>query len=564
MTRLSEYFLPTVKDPPADAEAVSHRLLVRAGMVRQVGAGLWTYLPAGWRVHRKVEAIIREEMDRIGTQEMLMPVLQPAELWKTTGRYDIDELFKLKDRKGTDYVLGMTHEEVVTFHMAREIRSYRDLPMMLYHIQTKERDEPRPRAGILRTREFIMKDAYTFDRDREGLDAQYELQASAYDRIYDRAGLEWYKVESDVGMMGGFGAHEYMAPCEAGEDEVALSDAGYAANVEVASATAQPVDGLEGKPAPEPVDTPGAKTIADVANLLGVPAGALIKALPVIVEGRGPVLVLVRGDHRLNETKLRNHLRAPFKAATEEEIARQFGTHPGFMGPVNATAPVVADEALRGLRGLVAGANEPDKHLQGVEPGRDFEPEWGDIRAVEAGDTDPSGAPIRIEPAIEVGNIFKLGTRYSEPLGATYLDEDGAEKHIWMGSYGIGPARILAAAVEQYADEAGISWPKAIAPFDVHLVTLGKPGEPARDVADGLYKELQTIGLDTLYDDRASSAGEKFADAELLGCPVRLTIGKRGVESGEVEVQIRRGREKRSIPLEGAAQAAAELWRGAA
>src|SRR4051812_12256999 len=335
MTRLSNYFLPTVKEAPADAESISHRLLVRAGLVRQVGAGLWTYLPAGWRVHRKVEQIIREEMDRIGAQEMLMPVLQPAELWRKTGRYDIDELFKLEDRKGTEYVLGMTHEEVITFHMSREIRSYRQLPMMAYHIQTKERDEPRPRAGILRTREFIMKDAYTFDRDRAGLDAQYELQASAYDRIFDRAGLEWYKVESDVGMMGGVGAHEYMAPSAAGENDVALTDSGYAANVEVASGTAQPVEGMpEAKGAPEPVDTPDARTIDQVASMLGVPAGALIKAFPVVVEGRGPVLVVVRGDHRLNEIKLANHLHAPFNAATETEVADVFGSVPGFIGPV--------------------------------------------------------------------------------------------------------------------------------------------------------------------------------------------------------------------------------------
>jgi prolyl-tRNA synthetase len=560
MTRLSNFLLPTVKEPPADAEAVSHKLLVRAGLARQVGAGLWSYLPAGWRVHRKVEQIIREEMDRIGTQEMLMPVLQPADLWRKTGRYDLDELFKLKDRKGSDYVLGMTHEEVVTFHVAREVRSYRDLPMMLYHIQTKERDEPRPRAGLLRTREFIMKDAYTFDRDRAGLDAQYDLQASAYDRIFERAGLEFYKVESDVGMMGGVGAHEYMAPSAAGENDIARSDSGYAANVEVASATPQPVHGLVGKDAPEVVHTPGTTTIDQVARMLEVPPGALIKALPVVVEGRGQVLVLVRGDHRLNEIKLTNHLKAPFRQATEEEI----GSHVGFIGPVDAQMPIIADVAIRGMSGMVAGANEVDRHLVGVEPDRDFQPEWADIRSVEAGDTDPDGNVIWIEPAIEVGNIFKLGTRYSEPLGATYLDEDGAEKHIWMGSYGIGPARILAAAVEQFADEAGIAWPKSIAPFDIHLVTLGKPGEPAREAADKLYEELSQAGLDTLYDDRESSAGEKFADAELLGCPIRLTLGKRGVEAGEVEVQIRRGREKRSIPLDGAAEAAAELWRGAA
>jgi prolyl-tRNA synthetase len=282
------------------------------------------------------------------------------------------------------------------------------------------------------------------------------------------------------------------------------------------------------------------------------------------VEDKGPLLVLLRGDHRLNEIKLRNHLHAPFKLANDEEIEKEFGTHAGFIGPVDAKAPILADEALRGLHGLVAGANEKDKHLQGVEPGRDFQAEYGDVRTVEEGDTDPSGAVIHIEPAIEIGNIFKLGTRYSEPLNATYLDEDGNEKHIWMGSYGIGPARILAAAVEQFHDDAGISWPKAIAPYDVHLVTLGKPGEQARDSADGVYKELQTLGLDTIYDDRDSSAGEKFADAELLGVPIRLTIGKRSVEAGEIEVQIRRGKEKTSVPLDGAAQAAAELWRAAA
>src|SRR4051794_21054619 len=325
MTLLTNFLLPTVKEAPADAEAVSHRLLVRAGLARQVGAGLWTYMPAGWRVHRKVEQIIREEMDRIGTQEMLMPVLQPAELWRKTGRYDVDELFKLQDRKGSDYVLAMTHEEVITFHMSREVRSYRDLPFMAYHIQTKERDEPRPRAGILRTREFIMKDAYTFDRDREGLDRQYELQASAYDRIFERAGLQFYKVESDVGMMGGVGAHEYMAPSAAGENDIARTDSGYAANIEVASAVPQPVEGLEPRSAPETVDTPGAKTIDQVAGMLGVPAGALIKALPVVVEGRGQVMVVVRGDHRLNEIKLQNHLKAPFRQATQEEVGEYAG-----------------------------------------------------------------------------------------------------------------------------------------------------------------------------------------------------------------------------------------------
>jgi prolyl-tRNA synthetase len=458
----------------------------------------------------------------------------------------------------------MTHEEAVTTHMAREIRSYRDLPLIVYHIQTKERDEPRPRAGLLRTREFIMKDSYTFDRDQEGLEQSYELHIRAYDRIFERSGLEWYRVQSDVGMMGGLGAHEYMAPCAAGENDIALSDAGYAANVEVASATPKPVDGLpEPLDAPEPVETPGATTIEQVAGMLGVPPGALIKALPMMLDGRGPALVLVRGDHRLNEIKLQNAVHAPARPAREEEVRDVFGTEPGFIGPVGTEVEVIADEALRGLRGLVTGANAPEKHLLGVEPGRDFDPTWADVRTVEAGDTCANGAVIRIEPAIEVGNIFKLGTRYSEPLGATYLDENGAEQLIWMGSYGVGPARILAAAVEQFADDQGISWPRAIAPFDVHLVTLGKEGEPARDAAERLYDELRDAGLQVLYDDRDdASAGEKFADAELLGCPLRLTLGKRGVEAGEVEAQIRRGQEKRSLPLEGAAAAAVELWRG--
>jgi prolyl-tRNA synthetase len=559
VTRLSHYLLPTEKEAPADAEALSHKLMVRAGLIRQVSSGLWTFLPAGWRAHRKVEQIIREELDAIGAQEMLMPVMLPAELWKATGRYDIDELFKLKDRRGAEFVLAMTHEECVTFHMSREVRSYRDLPQILYHLQTKERDEPRPRAGLLRTREFIMKDSYSFDRDADGLDHSYNLHIQAYDRIFDRAGLEWYRVQSDVGMMGGTGAHEYMAPCAAGENDVALAD-GYAANVEIATAEPQPVEGLESLPAPEAVDTPGAKTVEQVTSALGVPAGALIKAMPVIVDGRGPVLVLVRGDHQLNEMKLQNAMGAAARPAQEEEVRDLFGTHPGFIGPVGAKVPVAADLALRNGGGYITGANEPDKHLRGVAPGRDFNAEWVDVRSVVSGDTTPSGARIRIEPAIEIGNIFKLGTRYSVPLGATYLDEQGKEQPIVMGSYGIGPARIMAAAVEQYGDEAGISWPRTIAPFDVELVGLGKEGEEAYDVAERLYGELRESGLDVLYDDRAASPGEKFADAELLGCPLRITVGRKALEAGELEAQIRRGREKRSLPLDGAAAAARELW----
>jgi prolyl-tRNA synthetase len=559
VTRLSSYFLPTTREAPSDAEARSHVLIVRAGLARQLAAGMWTWLPAGWRAHRKAEQIVRDELDAIGAHELLMPVIQPAELWKTSGRYDIDEVFKLQDRRGAELVLAMTHEENITYHAAREIRSYRDLPQILYHFQTKERDEPRPRAGVLRTREFIMKDSYSFDRDADGLAHSYELHVQAYDRIFDRAGLEWYRVESDVGMMGGSGAHEYMAPCAAGENDVALSDAGYAANVEVASAEAQPVDLPEDLSEPVPVHTPAARTVELVAASLEVPLGAIVKAFPLIVEGRGPVLVLVRGDHYLNEIKLENTLGASARAAREEELGELFGTVGGFIGPVGSKVDVLADKALEGLHGLVAGANEADTHLRGVKPGRDFTPEWVDVRRVEAGDRCPNGGVIRIEPAIEIGNIFKLGTRYSEALGARYLDENGKEQPIWMGSYGIGPARIVAAAIEQFADEQGISWPRSLAPFDLELVALGKPGEHAREVADELYEQLRERGLDVLYDDRAAGAGEKFTDAELLGLPLRITVGKRSLESGELEAQLRRGQVQRSLPLDGAADAAAEL-----
>jgi prolyl-tRNA synthetase len=553
MTRLSTYFLPTEREPPAEAEAISHKLMVRAGLIRQVGAGLWTWLPAGWRVHQKVVQIVREEMNAIGGQEMLMPVLQPAELWRRTGRYGIDELFKL-----ADLVLAMTHEEVVTTHVGAAIKSYRDLPLILYHFQIKERDEPRPRAGILRTREFIMKDAYTFDRDADGLDAQYQKHVVAYDRMLDRCGLEWYRVESDVGMMGGTGAHEYMAPCQAGENEVALAP-GYAANVEVASAEAQPVQLEPALDAPQTVPTPGMTTIDAVATALSVPAGALLKAYPVVLDGDEMRLVVLRGDHRVNEIKLQNTLGMPFRPAHPDEVAARLGP-PGYIGPVGAQMPILLDAAVT-PGGYVAGANERDAHLRGVEPGRDFPFEPVDVRTVVAGDT-VSGSTIRIEPAIEVGNIFKLGTRYSEPLGAKYLDEAGREQLIWMGSYGFGPARAAAAAVEQYADEQGISWPRSMAPFDVEIVAVGKEGSEERAFADGLYGELMELGLEVLYDDRDAGPGEKFTDAELLGCPLRVTVGRRTLGSGEVEVQIRRGRESTSVLLDDAAEEIAELWRG--
>ena len=560
MTLLSGYFLPTEREPPADAEAISHKLMVRAGLIRQVGSGLWSWLPAGWRIHQRIVQIVREEMNAIGGQELLMPVLQPADPWKRTGRYGIDELFKLRDRRDAELVLAMTSEEIVTGHVAAAVRSYRDLPLILYHFQVKERDEPRPRAGVLRTREFIMKDSYTFDRDAEGLDAQYRLHIDAYDRICDRLGIEWYRVRGDVGMMGGTDAHEYMAPCPAGENDVALA-AGYAANLEVASADAQPVGLPDALDAPELVRTPNATTIDALAGQLGVPAGATLKAFPILLDGEEEFkLVVVRGDHRVNEIKLQNALGRPFRAANADEISARLGP-PGYIGPVGAQLPVLLDVAVAANRSgsYVAGANQPEAHLRGVQPGRDFAFETVDVREVVAGDT-VNGATLRIEPAIEIGNIFKLGTRYSVPLNATYLDEHGQAQPVWMGCYGFGPARAAAAAVEQFADDHGISWPRAIAPFDVELVGLGKPGTEERAFADRLYDELRQTGLQILYDERDAGPGEKFADAELLGCPLRLTVGRRTLGSGEIEVQVRRGRESRAVSIRSAAQAVAELW----
>jgi len=441
------------------------------------------------------------------------------------------------------------------------VRSYRDLPLILYHLQVKGRDEPRPRAGVLRTREFVMKDAYSFDRDPEGLQRAYERHIEAYDRIFDRSGLRWYRVGGDVGLMGGTGAHEYMAPCPAGENEVALAP-GYAANVEIASADPQAVELPGALDAPEAVPTPDARTIAAVAGQLSVAAGATMKAFPIVADGRGLVLVMLRGDHRVNEIKLTKALGGGWRPATAAEIESQIGPA-GFMGPVGARVPVLLDEGVA-PGPYVVGANRPDTHLRGVEPGRDFAFERVDVRAVEAGDLI-AGHPITIEPAIEVGNIFQLGTRYSAALGAAYLDEQGAEQLIWMGCYGIGMARIAAAAVEQWADEHGIAWPAAIAPFAVHLVALGRAGSPERELGEQVYASLREAGVDVLYDDRDAGAGEKFADAELLGAPLRLTIGRRSLESGEIEVQRRRGRESLpGLPREELPARVEELCRGLA
>lgn len=487
-----------------------------------------------------------------------MPILQPAEIWKRSGRYGITELFKLEDRKGSPMTLAMTHEECVTFHVAKEIRSYRDLPQLLYQIQTKERDEPRPRAGVLRTREFRMKDAYSFDRDEGGLDESYQRNVEAYTRIYDRCGLRWHMVESDVGMMGGAGAHEFMAPCAAGEDSVVIGP-GYQANIEIASADPQPVDLPAAIDAPERVETPGLTRVEDVARSLGTPDGALIKAMPVMVEDRGLVLVLLRGDHQIAETKLRNQLGAGFRPAGAEEFAERIGPA-GFIGPVGTDVPILLDRGVKG-DSFITGANQPDAHLRGVRPGRDFKFEEVDVREVCEGDT-VNGGRIEIEPVIEVGNIFKLGTRYSEPLGATFLDQSGTERPVVMGSYGIGPARIIAAAIEQGADDNGIVWPKPIAPWQIHLVSLARADEPEREPADRLYEELLEAGAEVIYDDREARPGEKLTDAELLGCPLRMVVGKRGLADGIIEAQGRARGDEHRLPIGSAATDALDILAG--
>lgn len=558
--RLAGRFWPTLRDAPADAEAISHKLMVRAGLVRQLASGLYTIMPLGLRVIKRVDAIIREEMDRIGAQEIFMPVLHPAEIWEQTGRYGLSEQFRLEDRTGRRMVLAMTHEEIITWHAAREIRSYRDLPQSWYHLQTKMRDEPRPKSGMLRVREFIMKDSYSFDRDDAGLDRSYEAHRDAYARIFDRCGLRWYMVESDVGMMGGAGAHEFMAPSAVGENVVARSDE-YAANLEIATSVAREPEFGSDPGGPEPFDTPGIATITQLAQFAKLDEAVLAKSV-VVVTDDGPVLVIVRGEHQVSTVKLTNLIGA-HRAAHPEEIVQWFGANPGSLGPVgvDGAVRVVADETIR-TGHYVTGANRDGVHLRGVMLGRDFQAETADIREVMAGDGCPvSGVPLELEPVIEVGNIFKLGTRYSEPLEATYLDQDGKEQYIAMGSYGIGPARIAAAAIEHGNDEVGIVWPKSIAPFDVHLVLIGDPGTDQAVFADDLYDELTNAGLDVLYDDRAGlSPGQKFIEAELLGCPVRVTIGKRTLPDGPLEVQIRRGREKREVPITGAAAAIRDLW----
>jgi len=535
IARASQLFLPTLRDAPADAEAASHKLLVRGGFVRQVSAGLWTYLTLGWRVHQRVVQVIREEMDAIGGQEMLAPVLTPAELWEESGRYKIPEVFKLQDRAGRRFVLPLSHEETFTFH-ANEIQSYRQLPQTWYHFQTKDRDEPRPKAGLLRVREFIMKDSYSFDRDEAGLEESYRRHAEAYARIFERCGLEFYRVKAESGIMGGTESDDFLAPAASGENALVTCENGdYAADMDAAQGVPRRPELPEPLDAPSEVETPGVETIEALADFLAIDAAATSKAMPVVRSGGGLVLALVRGDDRLSEEKLMSALQSDFRPATDDEIRAAFGAGGGSLGPVGFSGEIVADEALREGQ-FVAGANRDGFHLRGVEAGRDYEPRFADIRATKEDDACPvCGGRLIIQTAIELGHIFKLGTRYSEPLGATFLDEDGSEKLPVMGCYGIGPGRMIAAIVEQHHDALGIVWPAEVAPYDVHVVVLPGLEEKGEEVA----QSLDAAGKTVLLDDRDARAGEKFADADLIGCPLRVTVGRKTLEDGKVDVQIR-------------------------
>lgn len=567
--RMSKLFFQTLREAPADADVRSHQLMLRAGLVRQVAAGIFEYLPLGLRAKKKIEAILREEMDAIGGQEIVMPVVQPADLWKRTGRwYEIgDDLARLTDRGGRELVLGMTHEEVITELAAGVISSYRQLPVMLYQVQTKFRDEPRPRGGLIRVREFTMKDGYSFHASYASLDHYYPLVYQAYFNIFGRAGLDVIAVESDTGMMGGTMAHEFMALTEVGEDTLLICDGcGYKANRQVATFT-KPEDGADASAVPLPLEevaTPGIDTIAALADFLGIPQSRTAKALFLVatIEQDGEekeqfVFVVVRGDMELNETKLSNALKARQLRPAQPEEIRAIGAEPGYGSPIGIQSEnvlLVVDDLVHRSPNLVAGANREGWHLKNVNCGRDYEPDLiQDV--VAAGDGHPCpvcSAPLRSVRGVEVGNIFKLGTKYSEAMEAVFLDEDGKSAPLVMGCYGIGAGRLMASVVETSNDDDGIVWPMTIAPQQVYLVSLATRRTPeVTEAADRVYSELMEAGIEVLYDDRDERAGVKFNDADLLGIPVRLTIGARGLKNGVVELKLRRGRDSRELPLDG-------------
>jgi prolyl-tRNA synthetase len=559
--RYSNYFIPTHKEVPAEAEVISHQLMLRAGLIRKLTSGIYTYLPAGLRAIRKVENIIRQEMNRSGAIEVLLPAVQPAELWQETGRWEYygRELLRFKDRHNRDACLGPTHEEVITDLVRNEVHSYRQMPINLYQIQTKFRDEIRPRFGVMRCREFVMKDAYSFDADEKGADKSYEVMYETYSNIFRRCGLKFRAVEADTGSIGGSFSHEFMVLANTGEDQiVSCLKCEYAANLEKAEVNPGPRElspSMQGEMKPvEEVETPDIKTVEEVTSFLSISPSQLIKTL--IFKSDGDVVAaLVRGDHELNEIKLRNLLGAEqAEMADPELVAQVTGAPLGFAGPMGLAVKVVADHAIEGMKNFVTGGNKEDLHLRNVNMGRDFQVDlFGDLRMITPEDSCPRcGAQIRFGRGIEVGHVFKLGTKYSKAMGAVFLDEDGIEKPIVMGCYGIGVGRTVAAAIEQNHDENGIIFPIPLAPFEVVILPLQMHEPEVVKASEKIYGELSKSGLDVLLDDRDLRAGVKFNDADLLGTPVRLTVGMRNLNNGEVEMKLRTEKESTRLPLQDA------------
>lgn len=562
--RMSKLYLPTLKEDPSEADVVSHKLMLRAGMMRKHSAGIYSYLPLGYKVIKKIEKITRKHMDNAQAQEVLLPIMQTSEIWKESKRWDKfgPLMVKFFDRKNREYCLGPTHEEVVTDLVKNEIRSYKDLPLNLYQIQTKVRDEIRPRFGVMRGREFIMKDAYSLDIDYEGLDKSYQAMYDAYEKIFAECGLNAVAVEADTGAMGGKDSHEFMVLADSGEDQIAFCDScEYAANVERASAEKKNID-FEEDAEIEKIHTPDIKTIEDLEGFLDYPAARMIKAVALVADGEA-VVALVSGEDELNEVKLINYLKAnELRAAEEEEFEELYQSTAGFIGPVNLEdLRIIADKRLKNISGAVTGANEKDYHFKNVKAGRDFEVEaYTDLRLVQERERCPkcSDGHLNIKAGIEVGHIFKLGTKYSENMQADYLDENGKSQPIVMGSYGIGITRLVAAAIEQNNDEYGIIWPKTIAPYQIIILSLGND-EDVKQKSEEIYENLKTAGYEVLLDDRKERAGVKFNDSELIGIPLRLTIGSRSLENGVVEAMIRENNKKLKIEVDNIEDKVAEL-----
>ena len=562
----SKLFIPTLRDDPAEAEVASHKLLLRAGYIRQLAAGIYSHLFLAQRSLLKIIAIVREEMDAIGAQEFHLPALNPAEVWQESGRWDAmgDNLFRLKDRFGRELCLAMTHEEVMTSIARGLLRSYKQLPQIWYQIQTKFRDEPRPKSGLLRVRQFMMKDSYSFDVDAAGLDVSYEKHRAAYCRIFDRCGLEYMTVEAHSGAMGGSQSHEFMVVSDAGEDFV-VRGANYAANLEKAVSVPKPPAAPDpvGDLTPEEFHTPNVKTIAEVAQFTGLPETSQMKSL-VMVAGGSPVLALLRGDHQLSEAKLASVLdAADVRAAQPEELRQWFGADAGSLGPIGVKqVRILADNALRGRRNMIAGANKNDYHLRHVTPGEDFEAEFHDLRQAAEGDTSVlDGSPLTVHKTVEMGHIFKLGYKYSKSMGLHVTNESGEEIAPIMCSYGIGIERILSAAVELYHDADGIALPAAIAPFTVVVTPVNIKDDGQRQAAVEIYNACKAAGLDVLLDDRDERPGVKFKDADLIGIPYRITVGKK-LPQGIVELVERRPKRSTDVPITNVVDAVRELWTG--